>query len=543
MAYKITDEFRRPAPLALAAFAIVGWVLVAYFSSRVSTIQSKMSDAINRAEHAREGMAADLQDLQKALGSLTDVQKQAEEAKIALSKATAARAASQNELTDLNKQISDARLAVSGAQEQARARARDFQAIDTKAKVAADQLADLQGKIQTAQNQWEAATSERDKTLAAVANAKDRLSDLEQQTDAAAKSLAGLQEQSGATAKNLAALQQQDTEASATLADLQAKIQTAQNQWEAATSERDKTLAAVANAKDRLSDLEQQTTAAAKSLAGLQEQSGATAKNLAALQQQDTEASATLADLQAKIQTAQNQWEAATSERDKTLAAVANAKDRLSDLEQQTDAAAKSLAGLQEQSGATAKNLAALQQQDTEASATLADLQAKIQTAQNQWEAATSERDKTLAAVANAKDRLSDLEQQTDAAAKSLAGLQEQSGATAKNLAALQQQDTEASATLADLQAKIQTAQNQWEAATSERDKTLAAVANAKDRLSDLEQQTDAGAKSVGSLPKQSGVATKNLAALHQTTYQGFRNARRPASQVVKGCTNAPRRR
>ena len=96
-----------------------------------------MSDAINRAEHAREDMAADLQDLQKALGSLTDVQKQAEEAKIALSKATAARATSQNELTDLNKQISDARLAVSGAQEQASARARDFQAIDTKGKVAA----------------------------------------------------------------------------------------------------------------------------------------------------------------------------------------------------------------------------------------------------------------------------------------------------------------------------------------------------------------------------------------------------------------------
>ena len=284
MAYKITDEFRRPAPLALAAFAIVGWVLVAYFSSRVSTIQSKMSDAINRAEHARESMAADLQDLQKALGSLTEVQKQADEAKSALSKATAARAASQNELTDLNKQISDARLAV-GAQEQTSARARDFQAIDTKAKVAADQLAGLQAKIQTAQGQLDAATSERDKTLAAVANAKNQLSDLEQQTDAAAKSLAGLQEQSGAAAKNLAALRQQDTEASATLAGLQAKIQTAQNQWEAATSERDKTLAAVANAKDRLSDLEQQTDAGAKSVGSLPKQSGVATKNLAALHQ------------------------------------------------------------------------------------------------------------------------------------------------------------------------------------------------------------------------------------------------------------------
>ena len=218
--------------------------------------------------------------------------------------------------------------------------------------------------------------------------------------------------------------------------------------------------------------------------------------------------------------------DAAISERDKTLAAVANAKNQLSDLEQQTDAAAKSLAGLQEQSGAAAKNLAALRQQDTEASATLAGLQAKIQTAQGQLDAAISERDKTLAAVANAKNQLSDLEQQTDAAAKSLAGLQEQSGAAAKNLAALRQQDTEASATLAGLQAKIQTAQGQLDAAISERDKTLAAVANAKNQLSDLEQQTDAGAKSVGSLPEQSGVAANNLAALHQTRHQGFRNAR-----------------
>ncbi len=148
-----------------------------------------------------------------------------------------------------------------------------------------------------------------------------------------------------------------------------------------------------------------------------------------------------------------------------------------------------------------------------------------------------------VAAVANAKNQLSDLEQQTDAAAKSLAGLQEQSGAAAKNLAALRQQDTEASATLAGLQAKIQTAQGQLDAAISERDKTLAAVANAKNQLSDLEQQTDAGAKSVGSLPEQSGVAANNLAALHQTRHQGFRNARRPAGQVVKGCTNAPSRR
>ena len=48
MAYKISDEFRRPAPLALATVAIFGWLLVAYFSSRISAVQSEMNEAVNR---------------------------------------------------------------------------------------------------------------------------------------------------------------------------------------------------------------------------------------------------------------------------------------------------------------------------------------------------------------------------------------------------------------------------------------------------------------------------------------------------------------
>jgi chromosome segregation ATPase len=76
----------------------------------------------------------------------------------------------------------------------------------------------------------DAATSERGKTLATVANTRNQLSGLQQQADADAKSLASLQEQSGTAAKNLAALQQQGTEASTTLADLQAKLKAAQTQ-------------------------------------------------------------------------------------------------------------------------------------------------------------------------------------------------------------------------------------------------------------------------------------------------------------------------
>src|SRR3984957_21069321 len=108
MAYNVSDDFRRPVPLALAAVAILGWLLVAYFSSQVSAVQGDMHDALNRAEHAREGMAADLQNLQKASGSFTEVQKQAEDAKIVLSEATAARALAQSERAVLCKKIKEA---------------------------------------------------------------------------------------------------------------------------------------------------------------------------------------------------------------------------------------------------------------------------------------------------------------------------------------------------------------------------------------------------------------------------------------------------
>ncbi len=93
MAYDLSNEIRRPVPLALAAVAVIGWLLVAYFASQVSDVQNEMHDALGRAEKARETMAADLQNLQKASGSLADVEKQMNDAKDAIAEAAAARGA------------------------------------------------------------------------------------------------------------------------------------------------------------------------------------------------------------------------------------------------------------------------------------------------------------------------------------------------------------------------------------------------------------------------------------------------------------------
>jgi cell division protein FtsL len=177
MARNMSDDFRRPVPLAFAALAIVGWLLVSYFWSQAADLRTQMDDGLKRAELAREGLAADLQNLQKAAGNAADLDKQAKDAQAALAEAVSARAAAQNELAELTKQISEAKLAVSGAQEEANAKSRDLQSVDAKLQGETDQLNVVEGQITAAQAKY----ADLDRQ---IEDATRRLSDLQSQVDA-----------------------------------------------------------------------------------------------------------------------------------------------------------------------------------------------------------------------------------------------------------------------------------------------------------------------------------------------------------------------
>ncbi|MBV8473685.1 MAG: hypothetical protein JO107_06555 [Hyphomicrobiales bacterium] len=169
MAFDVSDEFRRPVPLALAALAIVGWLLVSYFWSQEADVHAQMDDAMKRAELAREGMAADLQNLQKAAGTEADLERQAKDAQKALADTVATRAAAQNEIADLTKRISEAKLAVSGAQEEANAKTRDLQSIEARLRSETDQLNSVEGQIAESQAQFsdlQRRTEDENRTLA-----------------------------------------------------------------------------------------------------------------------------------------------------------------------------------------------------------------------------------------------------------------------------------------------------------------------------------------------------------------------------------------
>ena len=148
MALSADEDFRRPVTLALTGVALIGWILAAYLWSQASRTQEEMTVSLHAAEKAREALAADLQNLQKAAGTAADLKVQATEAEKALSEASAARASAQNELADLTKQINDAKLAISGAQEEASAKSRDLQSVDARLKEETDRLAGLQSQDQ-----------------------------------------------------------------------------------------------------------------------------------------------------------------------------------------------------------------------------------------------------------------------------------------------------------------------------------------------------------------------------------------------------------
>jgi chromosome segregation ATPase len=187
MAYDVSDDFRRPVPLALAALAIVGWLLVSYFWSQAADVRTQMDDALRRAELAREGMAADLQNLQKAAGTAADLDKQAKDAQKALADAVAARAGAQNEIADLTKRISEAKLAASGAQEEANAKGRDLQSIEARLKSGTDQLNTVEGQIAEAQAQFADLQRRSDDATRTLADLQAKIQAAQQALDAAAK--------------------------------------------------------------------------------------------------------------------------------------------------------------------------------------------------------------------------------------------------------------------------------------------------------------------------------------------------------------------
>jgi hypothetical protein len=73
MAQNVAAQLKRPLPLALAAAAVLGWILVIVLLVSRSSLESDLTARIEESEAARAAFATQLREQQQAAGTLEEI--------------------------------------------------------------------------------------------------------------------------------------------------------------------------------------------------------------------------------------------------------------------------------------------------------------------------------------------------------------------------------------------------------------------------------------------------------------------------------------
>src|SRR4051794_13944583 len=109
-------EMKRPVTLGLAALAVIGWIFAISQLSAKTSLQASTSSQIGQLTAARQQLATELDQQQKASGTLIDMQKRTEEATAAADRAARDREAAAAQLADTNKAIEAVKGSLTGAE-------------------------------------------------------------------------------------------------------------------------------------------------------------------------------------------------------------------------------------------------------------------------------------------------------------------------------------------------------------------------------------------------------------------------------------------
>ncbi len=102
-------EIKRPVTLILAALTLVGWIVAISEISLNSSLRANTSTQIGQLTAARQQLSTELNQQQKASGTLADVQKKTAETTAAADKAAQDRDAAATQLVEANKAIEAAK--------------------------------------------------------------------------------------------------------------------------------------------------------------------------------------------------------------------------------------------------------------------------------------------------------------------------------------------------------------------------------------------------------------------------------------------------
>ena len=208
------SEFARPASLALMAIAAVGWLVAAYFWAQAVGLRADGEEAQRRAEVARQEVVGELQNLQRLVGSATELRQKLDDGRKALDDAVSQRTIVQGDLADLTRKVDETELSLASETDLLDSKSTLLKDTEANLKTAQDELADIAA-------QKTAADEDLQKAQAALANATARA----QAADASAVAAKSSETASRAMIDDLGKAAQA---AKARLDDLEARIDAAQ---------------------------------------------------------------------------------------------------------------------------------------------------------------------------------------------------------------------------------------------------------------------------------------------------------------------------
>ncbi len=208
------SEFARPASLALMAIAAVGWLVAAYFWAQAVGLRADGEEAQRRAEVARQEVVGELQNLQRLVGSATELRQKLDDGRKALDDAVSQRTIVQGDLADLTRKVDETELSLASETDLLDSKSTLLKDTEANLKTAQDELADIAA-------QKTAADEDLQKAQAALADATARA----QAADASAVAAKSSETASRAMIDDLGKAAQA---AKARLDDLEARIDAAQ---------------------------------------------------------------------------------------------------------------------------------------------------------------------------------------------------------------------------------------------------------------------------------------------------------------------------
>ena len=208
------SEFARPASLALMAIAAVGWLVAAYFWAQAVGLRADGEEAQRRAEVARQEVVGELQNLQRLVGSATELRQKLDDGRKALDDAVSQRTIVQGDLADLTRKVDETELSLASETDLLDSKSTLLKDTEANLKTAQDELAEIAA-------QKTAAAEDLQKAQAALADATARA----QAADASAVAAKSSETASRAMIDDLGKAAQA---AKARLDDLEARIDAAQ---------------------------------------------------------------------------------------------------------------------------------------------------------------------------------------------------------------------------------------------------------------------------------------------------------------------------